>query len=720
MRFRAGSTLIYPLLLAITVSSGLVLNAGCGGGSSSPKPTPGGSTPTPTPTPTATPTLSETSVRPTIIWSPRSRQVVTDNAVSGPASALSVVLTLSQQSQQGGNTNKFVETFNRSVPISGGPQTYETRTKVLPAVYNLTAVFHAGADGSGAVVGTAAAAVTVNPDGTISTTIATRGTIEQVEVLPGQTVRIGETKDVLYSTRDRDGNVVAVSPGSGFVAIVDATSPEQSTTGQATITASGERITGVNPYQARIKVTVDGTESPVVSVKVLSNVAIDVNPKNATISTGLVGVFTATVTNDGPPASSGVRFTINPVAGTLTQPNATTANLVAGSRDVEGDYQLVATSVYDPNVSVTIPVTVRSLVAVNISPETVPTVSFKGGTQQFAATVAQVPEGRDNGVLWSVIPAEAGTISPSGLFTAGATPGRVTVRATSIFDDRKFDEVSFDVASLAVVRITTPTPIAPISIKTTRALAAAVDNVPAGQDAGVNWSVQGGAANGTIDANGNYTAPATPGDYTVVATSRFDATKTASVVIPVRSFVTVAVPAQPDLSIKDTRTLTATVTGVPEGADAGVTWTIAPATGTPAGTDIGAIDANTGVYRAPANPVSIVVTATSNFDPTKSASRPLAVRSLVVINVTPENATISVNARQQFTAAVTGVATGGDTGVDWRVVTANGGTIDANGLYVAPATPGDYVIEARSKFDPARIRTVTVRVRTGNLGVGVN
>ena len=50
----------------------------------------------------------------------------------------------------------------------------------------------------------------------------------------------------------------------------------------------------------------------------------------------------------------------------------------------------------------------------------------------------------------------------------------------------------------------------------------------------VNWAVVGGAANGTIDANGVYTAPTVapglPGSVTITATAQADTTKSGSAV----------------------------------------------------------------------------------------------------------------------------------------------------------------------------------------------
>jgi hypothetical protein len=62
---------------------------------------------------------------------------------------------------------------------------------------------------------------------------------------------------------------------------------------------------------------------------------------------------------------------------------------------------------------------------------------------------------------------------------------------------------------------------------------ATVSGAASGQSTAVTWSVQEGAAGGTIDANGKYTAPSTPGTYHVVATSVADATIAATATVTV-------------------------------------------------------------------------------------------------------------------------------------------------------------------------------------------
>jgi hypothetical protein len=87
-------------------------------------------------------------------------------------------------------------------------------------------------------------------------------------------------------------------------------------------------------------------------------------------------------------------------------------------------------------------------------------------------------------------------------------------------------------------------------------------SVTGATDRSVTWSVQEGAAGGTITTAGVYTLPADAGTWHVVATSRADPTKKAIVSVTVTDKVlAVAVtPQNVQLAPGETRQFTATVT----------------------------------------------------------------------------------------------------------------------------------------------------------------
>ena len=178
----------------------------------------------------------------------------------------------------------------------------------------------------------------------------------------------------------------------------------------------------------------------------------------------------------------------------------------------------------------------------------------------------------------------------------------------------------------------------------------------------VTWSGPASAQNGTIDATGLYTAPATvpsPSTIWIYVSSNADPTKKVSAAVNITAGVGINVTVSPSTATLQTnasRRFTAAVTGT---TSTGVTWSV------PGGAQNGTIDAN-GLYTAPTvvpNPATISVLATSLADSTKSASAAVTVAATVIgITVSPARVSLQTNATQRFTATVTGTA---NTAVTW-------------------------------------------------------
>lgn len=213
-------------------------------------------------------------------------------------------------------------------------------------------------------------------------------------------------------------------------------------------------------------------------------------------------------------------------------------------------------------------------------------------------------------------------------------------------------------------------------VSQTAQFAARVAISPDLSDQSVTWSLN--PPLGSIDNTGVYTAPVSVDSVqgvTVTATSVADNTKSASV--PVWLFPPISVTVTPTavtLGPNQGQSFTARVAYT---AWKDVVWSITPP-------GMGTIDSD-GHY---ASPLTIppgqtaTVTATSVADNTKSASAHIALLPSVVVSVTPATATLRRSQTQRFAATVT-YAT--DTTVTWSI-SPNVGTIDASGLYTAPAT----------------------------------
>lgn len=137
-----------------------------------------------------------------------------------------------------------------------------------------------------------------------------------------------------------------------------------------------------------------------------------------------------------------------------------------------------------------------------------------------------------------------------------------------------------------------------------------------------------------------------------------------------------------------TQQFTATVTGADNLA---VTWSVDSVRG---GNSTDGTIANTGLYSAPQQSGTHVVTATSVADTTKSASATVTVSDSV--SISPSASTIITGATQQFQATVNGNTSAA---VTWSVDGVNGGnsstgTINSAGLYTAPSQAGNHTVSA--------------------------
>jgi len=173
-----------------------------------------------------------------------------------------------------------------------------------------------------------------------------------------------------------------------------------STVGTVTITATS---------QADNSVSSTGT-----AVVRNSGVTVQLNSHPGFFGTNETFQFIATVTN-----STNQAVTWTATGGTISSTGLFTAGTVPGT------FSVTATSVADPTASITTPVTINA-VTIAVAPTSVTLAETE--TQQFSATVTGSSQ---HGVTWH---ASAGTITSTGLFTAGTTPGTVTVTATSVGD----------------------------------------------------------------------------------------------------------------------------------------------------------------------------------------------------------------------------------------------------------------------------------------------
>ena len=183
--------------------------------------------------------------------------------------------------------------------------------------------------------------------------------------------------------------------------------------------------------------------------------------------------------------------------------------------------------------------------------------------------------------------------------------------------------------------------------------------------------------------------------------------------------VTVAIsPTNPSVAGATTQQFTATVTG---STNTAVTWQVNGVTG---GDATNGTISTTGLYTAPTvlpTTTTVSVTAVSQADTTKTSSTLVTLTApAVTISISPTSAIVPAGGTQQFTPTVT-VTGSTNNAVAWSVSGVQGGdaihgTIDANGLYTAPASPpkSAITVTATSQANTAFTAKATITLQYGN------
>jgi hypothetical protein len=149
-----------------------------------------------------------------------------------------------------------------------------------------------------------------------------------------------------------------------------------------------------------------------------------------------------------------------------------------------------------------------------------------GEQLQFTAVVTGTA---DTAVSWEVLTLGGGTIDATGLYTAPATAGSYLIQGTNKKNPNSRGKGRIIVSSSPVTVSIAPSAGATSACQSLT-FTATVTGLP---DGSVSWSVQEGAAGGTVTAGGVYTAPSAAGTYHLIATSQADPTSSATVPVDV-------------------------------------------------------------------------------------------------------------------------------------------------------------------------------------------
>jgi hypothetical protein len=230
----------------------------------------------------------------------------------------------------------------------------------------------------------------------------------------------------------------------------------------------------------------------------------------------------------------------------------------------------------------------------------------QGATQAFTATVT----GSSNtAISWQVLEAGGGSISSTGVYTAPNKAGTFHIVATSQADPSKSATAT---VTLGSVQVFLDQGDITIDSREQYTFSATVVSTV---DQGVSWSVQEGAAGGSVSSSGVYTAPAAFGTYHVLATSHADPTQSATATITVAALTVSVSPTGDVLGPRSLRSFSASVN---TSLDSSVTWSVQE------GAAGGAITAG-GVYTAPTSTGLFHVLATSVQNPARSGTAELTI-----------------------------------------------------------------------------------------------
>lgn len=312
-------------------------------------------------------------------------------------------------------------------------------------------------------------------------------------------------------------------------------------------------------------------------------------------------------------------------------------------------------------------------------------------TQSFSATVTNAT---DTSVSWSVNgfaggSAQTGTITSQGLYTAPAdlpANSSIQISATSHEDPTKSGRAAVTLASDIVVSLTPGA--ANVELGALQIFQAAFSS-SGHPDPTIRWSISGAACPnscGTVDSNGNYTAPQilpNSPSVTITATSAADSSKNSSATIRVTSTFLLQLAAPGTVQPGVTAALVATLTPAANSNPSAVlNWSLSGTgcsgnacgilTVTTTQSAGGGSIANNANYTAPIvvpQPNTVTVTVTPLADPSKKVQATITIPSAAGISLTPSTATLASNHR--ITLAVTENGVSGP--LNWTVNGVSGG-----------------------------------------------
>jgi hypothetical protein len=496
--------------------------------------------------------------------------------------------------------------------------------------------------------------------------------LQAIEISPASvSLQTKATQQFSVIGRMSDGKTHAVS-GATFTA-----------TG-GSITAAGAYTAGTSAgsYRVVVKLSSAGfSDTATVKISLPPITSIVLTPASVSLTAGATQQFSvAGKRSDGSTATVTATFTA--LGGTITSGGAFTAGQTGGIFRViavQSGGSLADTS----SVAISVPVTSPpplTLQSVTVTPAS---TSLKtGATQQFAAS-GKMSDGSTASITDATWTATGGTVSTSGLYTAGQTAGTYRViGAKSGKADTGAVTVTASAATLQTLTLTPGT--ATVNTGGTQQFTA-LGKMSDGSTVSITdatWTATGG----TVSTSGLYTAGQIGGSFRVIA-AKSGKSDTSGVTVtaspPTLQTVTLTPAAA---SIKTGATQQYSVSGK---MTDGSTVSITDATWTATGGTI----STSGLYTAGQTAGSYRVIAAKSGKADTGAVTVTTPVTLQSISVNPASVTLNTGATQQF--SVSGkMSDGSSVSITNATWTASGGTVSTGGLYTAGGAAGSYSIKA--------------------------
>lgn len=174
-----------------------------------------------------------------------------------PSSALSAIVTLAGANPAGGDYSVEID---RHADLDAYTESYNPTQLSKTGTYPLTVRFYAQTGGTGDVVAVGNAMVTIDANGNGVGTVTTINNINSIVVPDGQSATTGQTTQLVFSARDFNNHIVAITPGSAMWSL-------DSGSDVASLTKDGI-LAGSKLGTARVHATVDGIESNASTVRI--------------------------------------------------------------------------------------------------------------------------------------------------------------------------------------------------------------------------------------------------------------------------------------------------------------------------------------------------------------------------------------------------------------------------------------------------------------------